>query len=211
MNFLISLKLLHASQASIPWKILHGLLYHSAVFFCSACPSFHSAWSFYVRNPRDPLLADEGSSSLRSHGTHVRLSDKETVNAGWNSSFEAFWYNFFFLNMIYLYIFFSLVFVWWLAVASWQVVWARWQGAGEGIWQVGKEQEQLTEWLVERRRNKKGNRSSRKSSKASFRIRDKFEGHLEKIMKIIIFLCSWGCSSMTSAYFVPSCPPTVGR
>ena len=35
--------------------------------------------SFYVRNPRDSLLADEGSTSLRSNG---RLSDKETVNAG---------------------------------------------------------------------------------------------------------------------------------
>ena len=65
--------------------MLHGLLYHSAVFICSACPSFPSAWSFYVRNPRDSLLADQGSTSLRSHGTHGRLKDKETVNAGQKS------------------------------------------------------------------------------------------------------------------------------
>ena len=52
MNFMISLKLLQASQAPIPWRMLHGLLYHSALFVCSACYSFTSAWSFYVRNPR---------------------------------------------------------------------------------------------------------------------------------------------------------------
>ena len=33
----------------------------------------------------DSLLADEGSASLRSHGTHGRLSDKRTVNAGRDS------------------------------------------------------------------------------------------------------------------------------
>ena len=38
--------------------------------------------SFYVRNPRDSLLEDEGSTGLRSH---KRLSDKETVKTGWNS------------------------------------------------------------------------------------------------------------------------------
>ena len=65
--------------------MLHGLLYHSAVIIFSACPSFPNAWSFYVRNPRDFLLADQGSTILRSHGTHGRLSDKETVNAGRNS------------------------------------------------------------------------------------------------------------------------------
>ena len=85
MNFLISLKLLQASQTSITQGMLHGLLFHSAVFICSACHSFPSAWSFYVRNPRDSLLADQGSTSIRSHGTHGRLSDKETVNAGPNS------------------------------------------------------------------------------------------------------------------------------
>ena len=37
--------------------------------------------SFYVRNPRDSLLADEGSAGLRSQGIHGRLSDKKTVNA----------------------------------------------------------------------------------------------------------------------------------
>ena len=52
MNFSIFLKLLQASQASIPWAMLHGLLNHSAVFICSACHSFTSAWIFYVRNPR---------------------------------------------------------------------------------------------------------------------------------------------------------------
>ena len=65
--------------------MLHGLLYHSAVFICSACHSFPSAWSFYVRDPRESLLADQGSTSFRSHGTHGRLSDKEFVNAGRNS------------------------------------------------------------------------------------------------------------------------------
>ena len=30
-------------------------------------------------------MADEGSAGLRSHGTHGRLSDKETVNAGRDS------------------------------------------------------------------------------------------------------------------------------
>ena len=73
------------SSASIPWGMLHGLLYHSAVFICSACPSFIHAWSFYVRNPRDSLLADEGSAGLRSHGTHGRLSHKGSVNAGRDS------------------------------------------------------------------------------------------------------------------------------
>ena len=57
-----------------------GLLYHSAVFICSACHSFPSAWSFYARNPRHLC-----SAGLRSHGTQGRLSDKETVNAGQNS------------------------------------------------------------------------------------------------------------------------------
>ena len=38
--------------------------------------------SFYVRNPRDSLLADEGSAGLRSH---ERLSDKETVKTVRNS------------------------------------------------------------------------------------------------------------------------------
>ena len=85
MDFLISLKLLRAWGASIPWGMLHGLLYHSAVFICSACPSFPSAWSFYVRKTRDSLLAHEGSAGLRSHGTHARLSDKRTVNAGRDS------------------------------------------------------------------------------------------------------------------------------
>ena len=46
MNFLISLKLMQASQALIPWGMLHGLLYHSAVFICRACHSFTSVWSF---------------------------------------------------------------------------------------------------------------------------------------------------------------------
>ena len=39
-------------------------------------------WTFNVRNTCASLLADEGSTSLRSNGTHWRLSDKETVNAG---------------------------------------------------------------------------------------------------------------------------------
>ena len=83
MNFfLISLKLMQASQASIPWGMLYGILYHSSVFICRACHSFTTAWSFYVRNPRDSLLADENLASLRSHGTYGRLSDKETVNIG---------------------------------------------------------------------------------------------------------------------------------
>ena len=85
MNFLISLKLLRAWGASIPWGMLHSLLYHSAVFICSACNSFTSAWSFYVRNPRDSLLVDEGSAGLNSYVTHGGLSDKETVNAGQKS------------------------------------------------------------------------------------------------------------------------------
>ena len=38
--------------------------------------------SFYVRNPRDSLLADDGSAGLRSHEW---LSDKETVKTGRNS------------------------------------------------------------------------------------------------------------------------------
>ena len=38
-----------------------------------------------VRNPRDSLLADEGSAGLSSNGTHGRLSDKGTVNAGQDS------------------------------------------------------------------------------------------------------------------------------
>ena len=38
--------------------------------------------SFYVRNPRDSLLADKGSAGLRSH---EKLSDKETVKTGRNS------------------------------------------------------------------------------------------------------------------------------
>ena len=46
---------------------------------------FVRAWSFYVRNPRYSLLAREGSAGLRSHGTHRRLSDKGTVNAGRDS------------------------------------------------------------------------------------------------------------------------------
>ena len=33
----------------------------------------------------DSLLTDEGSASLRSHGTHGRLSDKETERAGQKS------------------------------------------------------------------------------------------------------------------------------
>ena len=65
--------------------MLHGLLYHSAVFICSACHLFTSAWSFYVRNPKDSLLTDEGSTGLRSHGTHGRLSDRETVNVSQKS------------------------------------------------------------------------------------------------------------------------------
>ena len=85
MNFLIYRKLLQASQASIPQGLLHSLLYHSAVFICSACHLFPCACSFYVRNPRDSLPADQGSTNLRSHGTHGRLSDTETVNAGRNS------------------------------------------------------------------------------------------------------------------------------
>ena len=45
--------------------------------------NFHVATLSY-----DPLLlpADEGSAGLRSHGTHVRLSDKGTGNAGRDSS-----------------------------------------------------------------------------------------------------------------------------
>ena len=38
--------------------------------------------SCHVRNPRDSLLADEGSAGLWSH---ERLSDKETVKTGRNS------------------------------------------------------------------------------------------------------------------------------
>ena len=49
------------------------------------CIPVPSAWSFYVRNPRDSVLADEGSAGLRSHGTNGRLSDKGTVNAGRDS------------------------------------------------------------------------------------------------------------------------------
>ena len=41
--------------------------------------------SFFVRNPKNSLLADEGSAGLRSDGTQGRLSDKETVNAGRDS------------------------------------------------------------------------------------------------------------------------------
>ena len=37
---------------------------------------------FYVRNPRDSVLADEDSAGVRSH---ERLSDKETVNTGQHS------------------------------------------------------------------------------------------------------------------------------
>ena len=76
---------MQASQASIPWRILHGLLYHSAVFIVCACHSFTRAWSFYVSNPKGSLLVNDGSASLRSHGTHGRLSDKE------NSFYEVYW------------------------------------------------------------------------------------------------------------------------
>ena len=58
------------------------LLYNSAVFICSACHSFTSPWSFYAMNPKDSLVADVGSTSLRFHWTHGSLSDIETVNAG---------------------------------------------------------------------------------------------------------------------------------
>ena len=34
-------------------------------------------------------MADEGSAGVRSHGTHGRLSDKETVNADQNSCDHA--------------------------------------------------------------------------------------------------------------------------
>ena len=62
--------------------MIQDLLYHLAVFTCRACHLFPSAWSFYVMNPRDSLLAEESSAGLRSHGIHRRLSDKETVTAG---------------------------------------------------------------------------------------------------------------------------------
>ena len=58
--FLFSLKLVQASLNWIPWGMLHGLPYHSAVFICNACQSFNSAGTFYVRNPVDSLLPDEG-------------------------------------------------------------------------------------------------------------------------------------------------------
>ena len=90
MNFLISLKLVQTFQASMPWGMLHGQLYHSAVFICSACHLFTSVWRFYVRNPRDSILADEGSAGLSSHGTHERLSDKETVNADRKSCVQCY-------------------------------------------------------------------------------------------------------------------------
>ena len=92
MNFLISQKLLQASQAPLPWGMPNGLHYHSAVFISSPCHLFTSAWSFYIQNPRDFLLADEGSDGLRSHGTHGGLSEKETVNAGRNSCAVIFAY-----------------------------------------------------------------------------------------------------------------------
>ena len=41
-----------------------------------------SMLSFYGRNPRDSLLADEGSAGLR---VHERLSDQEPVKTGQNS------------------------------------------------------------------------------------------------------------------------------
>ena len=81
-GFLIYLKLLQAFPDPIPWKILHGLLYHSAVSICSAFHLFTSAWSFYVKIPKTSVLSDEGSAGLRSWGTHGRLSDRQTVNAG---------------------------------------------------------------------------------------------------------------------------------
>ena len=36
-------------------------------------------------NPRDSLLVDEGSAGLRFHGSHGRLGDKGTLNAGRDS------------------------------------------------------------------------------------------------------------------------------
>ena len=69
MNFLICLKLLQASPDSIPWQMHHGLMYHSAVFICSVCHLFTSALSYYAKNPRDFLPADEASAVLKPHGT----------------------------------------------------------------------------------------------------------------------------------------------
>ena len=69
MNFLIPLKLQQISQALMPSRMLHGLLHHSAVFIYSACHSLTIARRFYVRNPRDSLLADEGLTSLRPVGS----------------------------------------------------------------------------------------------------------------------------------------------
>ena len=94
MNFLISLNLLQAPQSLLTWGMLHGLLHHSAIFICSACHLFNSAWTFYVRNPRNSLLADEGWVGLCSHGIHGSLSYKETVNAGLKSCLS--WVHFYY-------------------------------------------------------------------------------------------------------------------
>ena len=48
----------------MPLEMLHGLLYHSAVLFCSAGQSFTSAGTFYDRNPLYSLLTYEGSPGL---------------------------------------------------------------------------------------------------------------------------------------------------
>ena len=63
------LKLVQAFIDLIPGKMLHGLLYHSAIFMCSAGYLFTIAEIFNVRNPKDSLLPDGGSAGLRSHGT----------------------------------------------------------------------------------------------------------------------------------------------
>ena len=64
------------------YGMLHGLSDLSAVYICSANQSLTSVGTFfYVRSSLGSLLADEGSAGLRSHETHRRLSDKETVNA----------------------------------------------------------------------------------------------------------------------------------
>ena len=82
MNFFISLKLLQASSDLISWGLPYVLLSHSPLFICSACHLFTNAGSFYVRNPRDYLLEDEGSAGIIGLGQGTgRLSDKNTVNA----------------------------------------------------------------------------------------------------------------------------------
>ena len=60
--------MLFRTQVSIPWGMLLGLLYHSAVFICSDSSSFTSAGNIFLRNPINSLLADDGSADLRSHG-----------------------------------------------------------------------------------------------------------------------------------------------